>query len=150
MAGPVRVQYVNGSAARKLDIPMPRVAPKAPKVKKQKRTVVYVDPVSILGIVIAAVMLVLMSVGCVRLVHARQEVAVMQDYVTTLRRENADLQEQYITGFEPEEVRKTALGLGMIPQEQVRRVSVQVTVPQEAEQSGGWQAFLTFMSGLFA
>ena len=100
MAQQLRVQYVqyytDGSAARKVESPVPQAAPRKARAKKQKRIVIPVDPVSILGILVAAVMLVLMVVGYTQLQNTQQEVQTMEQYVSTLRRENAALQEEYL------------------------------------------------------
>lgn len=153
MAQNMRVQYVQfytgGSAARKLDIPTPKAAPK-PRTKKQKRILVHIDPIAILGIMVAAVMLILMAVGFSKLEDTRQEAQQMESYVSSLRRENAALQEQYITGFDPEQVERTALGLGMIPQEQAEHVSIPVSVMKEESQPNAWDSIITFLTGLFA
>ena len=154
MAGSARARYIqyytNGSAARKLEIAMPVSAPMGPKAKRQKRKAIYVDPIATLGIVVAALMLILMVVGFARLQRVNQEVAVMESYVATLRRENAALEKEFMTGFDANEVERLAKGLGMIPQEQAQRVSVSVAMPQEAAPDGVWQTFLTRLSSLFA
>ena len=153
MAQNLRVQYVQfytgDSTARKLDIPAPKAAPKV-RTKKQKRILVHIDPVAIFGIVVAAVMLVLMAVGYIRLQNAREENLMMENYVSSLRRENAALQEEYITGFDPEQVEKTALALGLIPREQAKRVSIMVTQPQETPIPSGWDHLIAVLAGLFA
>ena len=154
MAGSARARYIqyytSGSAARKLEVVMSATVPVAPKVKRQKRKAIYVDPVSFAGIAVAVVMLVLMTVGFVRLQRINREVAVMESYVTTLRRENATLEKEFMTGFDANDVERMALGLGMVPQSQAQRVSVRVEMPQEAEPAGTWQALMVRLSALFA
>ena len=154
MAGSARARYIqyytSGSAAQKVEIAMPAVAPMGPKAKRQKRKAIYVDPVATMGILVAAVMMVLMVVGFARLQHVNQEVAVMESYVSELRRENATLEKEFMTGFDANEVERLARGLGMIPQAHAQHVRVSVQMPQNAEPSGSWQAFLTRLSALFA
>ena len=153
MARQFDVQYISaytvGSAARKLELP------KAPKVtrkratRRAKKIVLHVDPLAILGILVAGVMMIAMTVGVCRLVDARQELVAMDAYVQTLRQENAELQEAYDAGYDLENVRQTALALGMVPVEQVKQVTIQIQAPQP-EPPSGWEQFCTFLAGLFA
>ena len=154
MAGSARARYIqyytSGSAAQKVEIVMPVAAPMGPKAKRQKRKAIYVDPVATFGIILAAVMLILMAVGFARLQHVNQEVAVMENYVSELRRENASLEKEFMTGFDANEVDRLARGLGMIPQAHAQHVRVSVEMPQDTAPAGSFQAFLTRLSGLFA
>ena len=153
MARQFEVQYIrsytDGTAARKLDMPQPRKTARKRPVQKVKRIVLHIDPVAIMGIAMAMIMLVLMSVGCVKLLAAQQDMATMNDYVHTLREENVQLQEQYDAGYDLENVRQTALALGMVPMEQVTQISIRVQVPQEP-QPDGWEQLRVFLAGLFA
>ena len=153
MARQFEVQYIrsytDGTAARKLDMPLPRKAAHKRPAQKAKRIVLHSDPVAIMGIAMAVIMLVLMSVGCVKLLSAQQDMAVMNDYVQTLRQENIQLQDEYDAGYDLEKVRQTALALGMVPVDQVKQVSIRVQVPQEP-QPDGWEQLRIFLAGLFA
>ncbi len=150
----MKVQYIrystDGSAARQ---PLPAFAPwqakAALKIFTQKRIRIYVDPVAILGIAVAACMLVMMVVGMFRLQAVRQETAQMQDYVTQLSAENKALQNEYENGYDLETVKQTARALGMVPSESVRQISVTVTEPQ-AVQMNFFQKIGNFLAGLFA
>ena len=141
--------YTDGNAARQLELPQPRKTARKHTARRSKRIVLYIDPVAILGILVAGVMLVMLAVGMVRLVQARNEMAAMDAYVHSLRQENEALREEYEAGYDIEHVRQTALALGMVPVEEVKRVQIQVQVPQQ-EQPGGWERFCTFLAGLFA
>ena len=154
MARKPDIQYVryctDGSAARKLEVSAPKAAPKRPRTKRKKHILVHIDPAAVLGIMMAAVMIVLMVAGCVSLNSSRREVAVMEQQVAQLRKENAALQEEYITGFDPDQVKQTALGLGMVPQEEVERVTIHVPASQEPAEPDGWDKLTSFLTGLFA
>ena len=153
MARQVDIQYIrsytDGTAARKLDMLLPREPVRKRPVKKAKRIVLHIDPVAILGITMAAIMLVLMSVGCVKLLSAQRDMNSMDAYVQDLRHENVQLQEQYDAGYDLENVRQTALALGMVPVEQVAQVTIHVNVPEQV-QPDGWEQFRMFLAGLFA
>ncbi|MBQ7341041.1 MAG: hypothetical protein IJW41_02605 [Oscillospiraceae bacterium] len=150
----MKVQYIrystDGSAARK---PLPAFAPwqakAALKIFTQKRIRVYVDPVAILGIAVAVCMLVMMAVGMFRLQSVRQEAAELQSYVTQLSAENKALENEYEGGYDLQNVEQTALALGMVPSEEIQRISV--TLPEtQVQQMSFAQRIGNFLAGLFA
>lgn len=149
-----QVQYVRfatvGSAARK---PVSMTAVKKmvlPKPRKKLRTVVHVDPVAVLGILVAAFMMVTMIVGLVDFAAARQEAAVMEQYVEQLSEQNRQLQQTYESGYDLEVVENTALALGMVPKDQVETVTIYVSESQQTETITLWTRIGTFLAGLFA
>ena len=121
--------------------------PKLPK--KKRRIIVHVDPVAIAGILMAGIMLILMTVGMVELGRAQTEAAQMEAYVQTLRQENEALQTTFNDGYDAAQVEHMAKALGMVPGEQVQRISIHVPVQQESN-FGFWDNVTTFLSGLFA
>ena len=141
--------YTDGSAARKLELPKPRQTARKKAARRSKKIVLPIDPVAILGIVAACVMMVALTVGVCKLVDARQEMVAMDAYVQSLRQENIALQEEYDAGYNLENVRQTALALGMVPMEQVEQITIQIHTP-EPEQPSGWEQVRTFLAGLFA
>ena len=81
MAKPHEIQYINayvsGNIAYQMDVqPARKKRVRLPKPKAKKQMVLHVDPVAVGGILVAAVMLVLLVVGFVRLQDARAEAAV--------------------------------------------------------------------------
>ena len=116
--------YTAGSAARELAPQVPLRTNKAPKTRKQKKTLIYIDPVAIIGVLTAVVMVVVMILGVVQLNQLKSEAAVMQDYVLNLKAENEDMATQYRAGYDLAEVEKTAIALGMVPAEQVTHVQI--------------------------
>lgn len=150
----MKVQYIrystDGSAARK---PLPAFAPwqakAALKIFTQKKIRVYVDPVAILGIAVAVCMLVMMAVGMFRLQSVRQEATELQSYVTQLSAENKALENEYEGSYDMQNVEQTALALGMVPSEEIQRISV--TLPEtEVQQMSFAQRIGNFLAGLFA
>lgn len=144
--------YVSGSVAYQLDKKLTKRTVKLPKQRKKKKIVVRVDPVSVLGIFTAAVLLVMLCVGFVRLREARAETAALEQYVHTMQEENVLLQQKYDSSYDLEEIRQIALAMGMVPMEQVETVQIQVPVREAVEQEPltGWDAFCTFLASLFA
>jgi hypothetical protein len=112
--------------------------------------VLHVDPVSVGGILVAAVMLVLLVVGFVRLQDARAEAVVLESYVQDLRLENQQLAQSYKEGYDLEEIRQIALAMGMIPASEAQTIAIPVSVPQEIPEPTAWENFCAFLTGLFA
>jgi H+/gluconate symporter-like permease len=157
MAMPHEIQYINayvsGSAAYRMDVKQQKKAaslPKAPRHAKAKVLPIFVDRTAILGILMAVIMLVVMAVGYVQLLDAKQEAVAMQNYVQQLQQENAVLKDTYASSYAPEEVAGSAQTMGMVPMEQVQTVKIEVSVPQLEEDPTAWQALCTFLAGLFA
>lgn len=142
--------YTDGSAARKMEVAVPVQQARLPRAKKQKKIVLYIDPVAVLGIVTAVVMLIVMAISSHNFIRAQQKVAVMESYVQELRQENVALRETYEAGYDLQEVERTARALGMIPSQQARHVTVQVEVPQTQVQPNVLEQFYAFLTGLFA
>jgi len=154
MAQRLDVQYVqyytDGSAARKVAPVAPLKTIRLPKIKKMKPIVLRVDPVAVVGIVVAALMLVLMYVGVAQLNSTRQELYTMRSYVENLRVENELLEDKFQEGYDLEQIERTALALGLVPKEQVKHVTVQVAEAVTEDAPGTWERFYTFLTGLFA
>ncbi|MBQ2785392.1 MAG: hypothetical protein IJF02_02700 [Oscillospiraceae bacterium] len=155
MARQPEIQYINayvsGTMAYQLEAPARRKKQvKLPKMRRQKKTVIALDPVAIGGIVVAAAMLVLLLVGFVRLQDARAEVTQLQNYVSSLQQENATLQDTYTSGYDLNEIEKIALAMGLVPSSEVTQISVSVTVPHAEPEPTAWESFCAFLTGLFA
>lgn len=142
--------YTDGSAARKMEVAAPVKTAKRNRPRKQKRILVFVDPVAILGILTAVVMLIVMFTSMHMLKQARYETAQMEQYVASLQEENKLLQEEFEAGYDLETVEQTALALGMVPADQVEHIYISVEVPQETVQPDAWDQIYTFLAGLFA
>ena len=121
-----------------------------PKVKPQQKLRICVDPLAVCGLVVAFTLMIMMLVGFVQWNQARTEAAVMRDYVASLEAENAQLQNTYTSGYDPEEIRNIALNMGMIPAEQAQHIQMQVVVPQPVEEPTAWASFWAFILGMFA
>ena len=146
--------YTDGSAARKTAAPRKQVAaaPAKQPTRSAKRPVVKipVDPGAWAGMLVAGVMLIMMVVGVFQVNSARQEVAQLEGYVAQLQTKNEQLQAVYQEGYDLEEVEKLALALGMVPQNQVQTIHLQVPQPEVQVQPTLWSTFLAFVRGLLA
>ena len=98
----------------------------------------------------AAVMLVLMTVGALQLQSTRKELETMSSYVDVLQQENETLQTTLSGGYNIAEIERTALALGLVPKEQVKHVAIQVPAMEQEQAPNSWEQFYTFLTGLFA
>ena len=144
--------YTDGSAARKIAPAFPAAQPrKKPVAKRQQKIVIHVDPVALCSLVVAVVMLVMMSVGLTALQNARAEAIAMEAYVQQLTAENERLTNDFNEKVDLESVEKTALALGMVPQQQVQSTPIAVSVVQEAVPTETfWSQVTAFLTNLFA
>ena len=157
MANRYGIEYVNfytdGSSARKIAPVRKMATVELPKPKKRKRKVIYVDPVATLGILVAVCLLIMMCVGLTRLSQERAQALAMAQYVEYLDQRNQELTEQYNSGYDLQEVERTALALGMMPQNQVPQLVVEIPadeLPQAPQKLTLLTHISAWISGLFA
>ncbi len=156
MARVNQVQYVNfytaGSAAYKYEpTPLPKKKQATlPKMRRKKRIVIHVDPVAVLCACAAVVLLVMMLSSLVQFSAVQKQEAQMAAYVEQLKQENEALDAEYRSGYDLEEIRDIALGMGMVPVDQVEHIQVELNVPVVEEEPTAWENFCTFLTGLFA
>ncbi len=142
--------YTDGSAARQLEQKPRRKKRPLPKVKKQPQYILYIQPMAIVGIVLSAVMLIMMIVGSVELYHAQNQKRAMEEYVQIMTRGNAIDRAMYEESLDMQTIEKSALALGMIPQEQAKQMTISVPMPEVQEEPGFWDRAILFLEGLFA
>ena len=142
--------YTDGSTARKLDVMRPAAKTTLPKKRKQKKILLAVDPVAILGTLAAIAMLIIMLVSLFLYVEERNKAEIMEQRVAEMRVENEKLQAEYEAGYDIDTVEKTALALGMVPEEQVTHVKLEVKQPAPEKEPSAWAQFVAMLSGLFA
>ena len=144
--------YIHGSEARQLELQekKKRAKSKLPMERLHKAEVIYLDPVAIFGITVALIMLAVMIVGAVRIHADWQEYRVMSDYVSRLNSENAQLQADYRSQYDLEDIRVKAAALGMVPKSELEERTVYVTVPQPEPEMTWLEEIQWFLNGLFA
>ena len=148
--------YTGGSAARKIELQPEKkkkniaAQPQRPRTRQQKKTVIHLDPISVLAVMVAGVMLIAMAIGMLRLGQVNTEVDAMNSYAAQLQQENASLRQEYESGYDLEDIEQKALEMGLVPIEQVQHVTVAVPeTPVEAEPTF-WEKAAAFFSELFA
>ena len=144
--------YIHGSEARQLELQekKKRAKSKLPLERLRKVEVVYLDPVAIFGIVTALVMLTVMILGVLQIRDDWEEYRVMSNYVSRLNSENAQLQADYRSQYDLEDIRVKAQALGMVPKSELEVRTVYVTIPQPEPEMTWLEEIQWFLSGLLA
>ncbi|MGM9585759.1 MAG: hypothetical protein ACI3V1_09460 [Faecousia sp.] len=143
--------YIHGSEARQLELERKKQAKsKLPLERLRKVEVVYLDPVAILGITVALVMLAVMLLGVLQLRLDWTEYQTMSDYLSRLNSENAELTADYRSQYDLEDIRVKAQALGMVPKTELEERTVYVTVPQPEPKMTWLEELQWFVEGLFA
>lgn len=140
--------YVYGSEAKAPEKKLERVKSLLPKPKLDKERKIYVDPVAMCGIAVAVIMLVVLAVGAVNLERSWKEYNAISNYLSEIKRENAQLDHSYRTTFDLETIAQEAEALGLVPMDEIPRYSVSVTVPQPKRENSAWEDFVWFITGL--
>ncbi len=150
--------YVHGSEARKLELLQRREEKTAktslPLERLRKIEKIYLDPTALAAMAVAVIMLVTMVMGGLQLEQDWKEYRALSQHVSELNRENARLTRELRSSYDLEEVRIKAVGIGLVPVEQVPVKTVAVTVPEAVEEPGWLEAKLEyirwFWKGLWA
>lgn len=144
--------YVDGSAVRKLEPELPqKQESRLPKPRKRREPVVFYDPLAMVSLAVTAMMLILMVAGFITLFQTYGEVTRMEQQVAQLRQENAQLQREYESGYDLEEIRQQSEALGLVPQSQVQTMTIEVEPPQpEVAEPTFWEQIGAFFAWLFA
>lgn len=143
--------YTPGSTAVKVEVHDEQAWAPLPQQQKQTRRVVRIDPVALLGFVVAVCMLAMMTVGIQQLNHTRQEVAALEHYVAELTAENYALTETYHNGYRIEDIRRKAEDMGMVPAEEATQTRIYITLPPQPQAPDTlWEKITAFAEGLFA
>ena len=144
--------YIHGSEARQLELQEKKKQAKSklPLERLRKVEVVYLDPVAIFGIVTALVMLAVMILGVLQIRDNWQDYRIMSNYVSRLNSENAELQADYRSKYDLEDIRVKAQALGMVPRSELETQTVYVTVPQPEPEMTWLEELQWFLTGLFA
>ena len=157
MAAKPEIQYVGqfyiyGSEARKLE--PKRQERKQNKVLEQPKTeqtrVISIDPVALVGLVVAAAMLICLAVCAVQIGETWQEYEAVSNYMAQLMMENASLKHDYVNSYDLAEVEATALALGMIPATEANTIILPVHIPVAESEPTLWEDLVWFVQGLFA
>ena len=144
--------YVHGSEAKKLQEEQRRkeARTKLPLERLRKIEAIYIDPVALVSIAVAVLMLVTMVYGVLRITRDWAEYRQMSAYVSELNLENANLYQEYRENIDLEDVYTKAVALGMLPVEEVPTRTITVRVPEAPAEPTWMERTTAFFTGLFA
>jgi len=142
--------YIHGSEARELARQEQAKHAKTmlPMSRLQQVQKIYVDPVAVMGLVVAVVMLVVMIIGAVSIHNAWTEHKAVAAYLAQLKVENGELDETYRSGYDLEDIRTKALAMGMVPMDQANVIDIRVTVPVVEQDPTWWEDMVWLLEGL--
>lgn len=143
--------YVHGSEAKKLEPKKERKIPKTvlPLERLKQKEKINLDPVAVMAIAVAVVMLFTMAAGALQLKSDWEEYHAAERYLSYLNRENARLERVYRASFDLEEIRSKALALGLKPMEDVEERGVQLVLPVPETEEIQENKLVTFWKGLW-
>ena len=144
--------YIHGSEAKELarKNEQKKAKTELPLHRFQRVRKVYVDPLAICSLMIAAVMIIGMVAGMLSLQTAWEELETARVYVSELETRNSVLTAQYRAGYDLETVRSAAIAMGMVPVSEVQTVKLNVTVPEVQPEPTLVDDILWFLNGPFA
>lgn len=146
--------YTDGSAARKIELQPEKkknkvALPQRPRVRKEKKTVIHVDPISVFAVLVAGVMLIAMVVGMMQLGSINADADKMENYVAALQSENTQLRAEYESGYDLKDVEQKALEMGLVPIDQVEHVTIELPETPVEEEPTFWENVGAFFAELF-
>ena len=142
--------YIHGSEAPELarQEQIKRARTKLPLARQQRAKKIMVDPVAVAGILVAVLMMVVMIVGAISIHNAWTQYGRMSAYLETLSEKNVQLEQEYHSGYDLDDIREKALALGMIPAEEAETIQVIVHMPAAEAEPTWWEDFVWCVDGL--
>ena len=155
MAQKPKIEYVGrsylfGSEAPKIEEHHRTLKSLLPAIKLERFRNIYIDPVGLLGLTVAVVLLVMLVAGALQMRQTRAEYDAMKTYLSDLKRENAQLSHAYHTSYDLDEIREQAEKIGMVDGNDTERFTVIFSVPEHQEEPSAWDEFVWLISGLLS
>lgn len=144
--------YVYGSEARQIALTKEKEQAKArrPMAKLQQVEHIYVDPVAVVSIAVAVILLITMILGTVQIYQDWETYQQVEGYLSYLNKSNAQLEETYRAGYDLEDIENKALAMGLVPVSELEKRSVTVTVPEKEPEVSRIQQLRETLENLFA
>lgn len=142
--------YTHGAAAPRVERRQEQQVINHPAQTGVKRIPLAFDPIAVIGTTVAVVMLVCVLIGFAQLSHASGQVQEMETYISSLKAENNMLKTEYAHGYNLEEVRVTAISMGMIPMDHTQRITVSLPEEEPEPELSWWEEFWMDLKELFA
>lgn len=141
--------YVYGSEAPKIQPKKKLTLPPMPRIHLERFSRIYIDPVATFGVLVAMVMLTVLILGSVRLKSVRSDFDTMNEYLTTLKRENTELSHALHTGMDMELIRETAESMGMVDASEAERFTVVFSLPEPVPEQSRWEKTMHFLAEMY-
>ena len=143
--------YVHGSEARKLQLEQERKAKTSlPMERLQKIEKIYVDPVALIAISVAVIMLVVMVVGALQIRDDWMEYRELSAYMSRLKVQNAEKAREYRAMYDLEDIRTKATALGLVPISEISHTTVTVVMPEPKPETSRLEQIKQSLEDLFA
>ena len=144
--------YVHGSEARQLQLQEEKrqAKTKLPLARIKAIEKIYVDPVALVGIAVAVMMLVTMVLGAIQLKRDWDQYEQVAAYVSELKKENARMNHLYRSSYDLEDIKTKAVSMGMVPKNELQTMAVTVTIPAPEVEPTRMEEIKFFLEGLFA
>ncbi len=142
---------VEGSTARWLMPDSDDLQEESPQHRRLRRKItISIDPLAVLGTLVALALLGCMVVGLIQVHRVNQEIRQVQTELSTLRSRNCLLQAQYERGYDLQEIYAQARELGMIPMGQAEHTAIHIPLPEPVEELPWWEQWWMDFLDLFA
>ena len=144
--------YVHGSEARKLQLQEEKrqAKTKLPLARIKAIEKIYVDPVALVGIAVAVMMLFTMVLGAIQLKRDWDQYEQVAAYVSELKKENARMNHLYRSSYDLEDIKTKAVSMGMVPKSELQTMAVTITIPAPEVEPTRMEEIKFFLEGLFA
>ena len=144
--------YVHGSEARQMQLQEEKrqAKTKLPLARIKAIEKIYVDPVALVGIAVAVMMLVTMVLGAIQLKRDWDQYEQVAAYVSELKKENARMNHLYRSSYDLEDIKTKAVSMGMVPKSELQTMAVTITIPEPEVEPTRMEEIRFFLEGLFA
>ena len=144
------VRYYNSdSLARNLEPEEPRRARRPKPKPKAERIPIAFDPVAVFGTAVALAMFVCVVIGFFQINGVNDRLADMERQISTLKSQQYALEKEYASEIDLEEIRQTALAMGLVPVDSVRHITITVPEPVEEPSVPWWQELWLDFKSMF-
>lgn len=141
--------YVYGSEAQAIQRQQRKKArTRLPQAKMERIEKIYVDPVAIVAIGLAAVALVVMVLGALRIRTDWEQYRQMKERLAALNQQHQALVCEYREVLDLDEVRSRAESMGLVPKDSVKTRTIQVTPPEPKVERTWLDDLRWFLDGL--
>lgn len=158
MARQPDIQYIqiynHGSTAKKL-APRPRYRKEQYQLptqqpRRQQVKQITLDPLAVCAIAVACIMLIAMLIGMLRIGELASKRQELNEYIDVLQEQRADLQKNYESNYDLEQVEQRARQMGLVYANEVFHVQMGAAEPAFEEEPGFAQRVTAFFDELFA